>query len=118
MPDESEKSRRIQRVEKELRQIISAYLVREQSGSSEDIVTLTNLIVSPDLRHAKVYVAVIGSDKVSDETLASTQSHAYNIQKEISGQVRMKFCPKVTFYADESIALFAKIDTLKKDDKF
>ena len=109
----SEKSRRVQRVEKELRQIVSSYLVKEQSGTSHDLVSVTNIVVSPDLRQAKVYVAIVGKEIMPPGTLEDTQSHAYRIQKEISRQLRMKFCPKIVFYADESIALFAKMDAMK-----
>ena len=113
----SEKARRVQRVEKELRQIISSYLVKAQSGASQSIVTVTNVVASPDLRRAKVYVAVIGMDSVPETILKDTQSHAVHIQKEISRNMRAKFCPKLFFYNDDSIAMFAKIGALKPADE-
>jgi len=111
----SEKSRRVQKVEKELRQIVSSYLVKQQSGSSSNLVTVTNISVSPDLRNAKVYVAVVGQETMPEGVLEDTQSHAYRIQQEISKSLRMKFCPKIVFYADESIAMFAKMDALRQE---
>ena len=113
----SEKARRVQRVEKELRQIISSYFVKIQSGTSENIVTVTNVVASPDLRRAKVYVALIGKDTVPEELIKDAQSHATDIQKDISRQMRTKLCPKLFFYNDDSIAMFAKIDALKSSDE-
>jgi len=98
----SEKARRVQRVEKELRQIISSYFVKIQSGSSGNLVTVTNVVASPDLRPEAI--------------IEDSQSHAVQIQKEISRHMRMKYCPKLFFYNDDSIALFAKIDAQRSSE--
>ena len=110
----SEKNRRVQRVEKELREIISTYLVQQQSGSSEDLVSLTNLVVSSDLRHAKAYVCVLGKENADEATLSDLQTHAPDIQRLTAKQLRMKYCPKIQFYNDDSIKMMAKIDKLVK----
>ena len=110
----SEKNRRVQRVEKELREIVSTYLVQQQSGSSHDLISLTNIIVSPDLRHAKAFVCIIGKDRVDESTLEDLQTHAPEIQRLTSRQLRMKYCPKIQFYNDDSVRLLAKMDQFSK----
>lgn len=112
----SEKKRRLQRVEKEIREVISTYLMQEQSGSSEDLVALTQVLVSPDLRNVKAFVCVIGQDQVSEATLKVLQSHAPEIQRLFNTRFRMKFCPKVQFVNDPSVQMLAKIDQLAKKD--
>lgn len=112
----SEKSRRLQRVEKEIREVISTYLMKEQSGSSEDLLAVTQVVVSSDLRNAKAYVCVIGKDEVDDETLEILDSHRPDIQKKISDSLRMKFCPKIKFYNDPSVRMMAKLDNISKSD--
>jgi ribosome-binding factor A len=112
----SEKSRRLQRAEKEIREVISTYLMQEQSGSSEDLVSLTKVAVSPDLRNVKAYVCVIGKDEVSDEILEALQSHAPDIQRIFNSKFRMKYCPTVKFYNDDSVRMMAKIDRIVKED--
>lgn len=107
----SEKSRRLKKVEKELRQIVSTYLVRMQSGASSNLVSVTNVVASPDLRRAKVYLSMLGADEVSEEVLETVQSHAPSIQREISKQLPMKYCPKIVFYNDVSVGLFANLKT-------
>lgn len=111
-----EKSRRLQRAEKEIREVISTYLMQKQSGASENLVSLTQVLVSPDLRHVKAFVCVIGSDKVDEETLETLQSHAPEIQKLFNERFRMKFCPKLKFFNDESVRMMAKIDSIVKQD--
>ncbi|MCJ8278264.1 MAG: 30S ribosome-binding factor RbfA [Bdellovibrionales bacterium] len=112
----SEKSRRVQRVEKEVREVISTYLMQEQSGSSEDLISLTQVVVSPDLRNVKAYVCVIGRDEVDDETLEVLATHAPDIQRKINSSLRMKFVPKVRFYNDPSVRMMAKIDSIVKEE--
>lgn len=116
MSDESEKSRRVQRVEKEVREVISSYLMMEQSGSSEDLIALTQVVMSPDLRNVKAYVCVLGKDEVDEETLNVLKTHCPEIQRKINASLRMKFCPKVKFYNDPSVRMMAKIDNLNKED--
>lgn len=112
----SEKSRRIQRAEKEIREVISTYLMQKQSGSSSELVSLTQVLVSPDLRNVKAFVCVLGADRVSDETLETLQSHAPEIQRLFNSKFRMKFCPKLKFFNDDSVRMMAKIDKIIKED--
>lgn len=111
----SEKSRRLQRAEKEIREVISSYLMQKQSGTSEDLVSLTKVLVSPDLRNVKAYVCVIGKSEVSEDMLKTLQSHAPEIQKLFNSKFRMKFCPIVKFFNDDSVRMMAKIDKLVKE---
>lgn len=112
----SEKSRRLQRAEKEIREVISTYLMQKQSGSSHDLVSLTQVVVSPDLRNVKAYVCVLGKDQVDEDTLGVLQSHAPEIQQLFNSKFRMKYCPRVRFYNDEGVKMMAKIDSIVKKD--
>jgi ribosome-binding factor A len=106
----SEKNRRLQRAEKEIREVISTYLMQEQAGSTEELVSLTQVSVSPDLRQVKAFVCIIGREEVDSETLKTLQSHAREIQRIFNSRFRMKFCPKVQFVNDPSVRMLAKID--------
>ena len=86
----NEKSRRLLRAEKEIREVISSYLMEKQSGTRSELVSLTQVLVSPDLRNVKAYVCVIGKDRVDDETLETLQSHAPEIQSRFNQRFRMK----------------------------
>lgn len=110
----NEKSRRLQRAEKEIREVISTYLMQKQSGSSADLVSLTQVMVSPDLRQVKAFVCVLGKERVDEKTLETLQSHAPEIQNLFNSKFRMKFCPKVRFFNDEGVQMLAKIDKISK----
>jgi ribosome-binding factor A len=89
----SEKSRRLQRAEKEIREVISTYLMQKQSGSSDTLVSLTQVMVSPDLRNVKAYVCVLGRDQVDEETLETLQSHAPEIQHLFNQKIPYEVLP-------------------------
>ncbi len=113
----SEKSRRLQRAEKEIREVVSTYLTQKQSGTHSEIVSLTQVLVSPDLRNVKAFVCVLGQEQVSDETLETLQSHAPEIQRLFNAKFRMKFCPKIKFFNDDSVRMMAKIDKIVKTEE-
>ena len=108
----SEKSRRLQRAEKEIREVISTYLTQAQAGSTSELVCLTQVLVSADLRQVKAYVCVLGQEQVSQDTLEILQSHAPQIQKLFNGKFRMKHCPRVKFYNDEGVKIMARLDAI------
>lgn len=102
-------SRRVQRVEKELREIVASYVIRH---CNEDMYNVNGVKVSKDLRQAKVFVSIIGQINVSQDKLDELQEHSSEIQREIAKKLRMKYCPKIKFYNDESVAMAEKVDAI------
>ena len=102
-------SRRVQRVEKELREIVASYVIRH---CTEDLLSVTQVKVSKDLRQARVYVSVVGASRVSDEKLDELQEHGPEIQHQIAKRLRMKYCPKLKFFNDESVEMNEKVDEI------
>lgn len=75
-------------------------------------VTVTGVEVTPDLRHARVFVSVMGSDaekKATFEGLASTASH---LRAHVGRSLRLRVAPEVQFREDDSIARAARIESL------
>lgn len=102
-------SRRVQKVEKGLREIIGTYLVRHFSSQ---MLSVGNIIVSSDLRSAKVFISRIGQDAMTADEVDDVQDRAVDIQREISSQLHMKFCPRLTFLNDEGVASAKRLDDL------
>ena len=109
MSQENGQSRRVQRVEKELRAIIASYVIR---NCPEGMFNVNGVKVSKDLRQAKVFVSQIGQTNVVPEDLEVLQEHGAEIQREIAKRLRMKYCPKIKFYNDESVAMSEKVDAI------
>jgi ribosome-binding factor A len=75
-------------------------------------VTVTGVEVTPDLRHARVFVSVMGSEsekKATFDGLASTASH---LRSRVGRALRLRVAPEFQFREDDSIARAARIESL------
>jgi ribosome-binding factor A len=110
---------RMRRVNEALREVLS-----EGIGRLKDprigFVTVTGVDTSPDLRHATVYVSVLGSEKKRDATLAGLQSSHGVLQTRVNRELRLKRTPQLTFEYDPTVErgvrLSRLIDELNEDE--
>ena len=110
---------RMRRVNEALREVLS-----EGIGSLKDprigFVTVTGVDTSPDLRHATVYVSVLGSEKKRDATIAGLQSSHGVLQRRVNRELRLKRTPQLTFEYDPTVErgvrLSRLIDELNPDE--
>lgn len=83
-----------------------AYLMENAS-----IVTVSEVKVSPDMKHATAYTVRLGGGDTT-EMLAALNANADIFQRDIGHEIRMKFTPKVRFVEDNSFENSAKIDEI------
>ncbi len=96
-------NRRVFRVEREIREVIGSYLLGGFRGQLSGLVSVSRVIVTKDLRSAKVFISVLGEDDERKQSLAELQAFAHEVQFEVNRRLRMKFCPKLRFMADDSL---------------
>ena len=103
-------SRRIERINDLLREEISV-LVRDEVKDPRvgGLISVTEVDVSPDLRHAKVFVSVLGSDQERKDTMAALTAAAHFLQRELRKRLTIRRVPELAFLADESLARGARI---------
>lgn len=91
-------SRRVQRVQKELNHLVSQYLLTDWKGPCPGLLSVAHVDVTPDLRSAKVYISVMTQEEdglaLFEELLEDQKSF---VQHYISKNLRMKFCPRLSF---------------------
>ena len=78
---------------------------------------MTSVDTSPDLRHARVYVSVLGDEEERAATLAGLESAHGLLQQAVARDVRMKHTPTLEFVFDESIDRGMRISELLDDDE-
>src|SRR5919112_150304 len=104
-------SDRMRRVNEAVREVLS-----EGIGDLKDprigFVTVTGVETSPDLRHARVYVSVMGSKRKRDATLAGLQSSHGVLQTRINRELRLKRTPQLTFEYDPTIERGVRLSRL------
>jgi ribosome-binding factor A len=75
-------------------------------------VTVTGVQMSPDLRHAKIFVSLMGPDNRKEENMAALNHAAGWIRHELGQRIRMKFLPDIVFLKDTSQDYGEHIDRL------
>ncbi|WP_374944566.1 30S ribosome-binding factor RbfA [Sphingomonas sp.] len=116
MPDASkpEKSVRTLRVGEQMRHILSEILARgdvHDETLAKHMVSVTEVRMSPDLRHATVFVKpLLGKDE--DAVLKALRTNTAYLQREVAARVQMKYAAKLKFLADESFDEGSHIDQL------
>ncbi len=103
---------RMRRINEVLREVIGAAVATELGDPRIGFVTVTSVETSPDLRAAKVYVSVLGSEQEREETLAGLRSSHGVLQSKIAAETRMKRTPTLTFHYDSTVEQGMRISQL------
>lgn len=97
-------SQRQQRVAEEIRDILSGILLRGDFSRRElplDVVTITNVSVSPDLKNAKVYIIPLGGGDAT-VVLVNLNEMAGEIRYAMAKKLTTKYVPVLRFYSDDT----------------
>jgi ribosome-binding factor A len=106
---------RMRRINEVLREVIGA-AIGELSDPRIGFVTVTSVETSPDLRAARVYVSVLGSEQERETTLEGLRSSHGVLQSKIAAETRMKRTPTLTFHYDETVVQGMRISKLLEND--
>ena len=96
-------SQRTDRVDELLRQEIGVLLAKEIADPRIGFVTITDVETAPDLRHAKVWVSIIGGKADQKETLRALQHSMGFIRHELGRTLRIKRIPDLHVHLDDSM---------------
>jgi ribosome-binding factor A len=107
---------RMRRINEVLREVVGAAM-SELSDPRIGFVTVTSVETSPDLRAAKVYVSVLGSDEERKATMAGLHSSHGVLQAKIAAETRMKRTPTLSFHYDETVEQGMRISQLLAEEE-
>jgi ribosome-binding factor A len=117
--DKPEKSVRTLRVGEQVRHVLSEILARgdvHDETLAQHMVSVTEVRMSPDLRHATVFVKpLLGKDE--EVVLKALRTNTAYLQREVAKRVNLKFAAKLKFLLDESFDEGSHIDQLLRDPK-
>lgn len=110
-------NRRVQKVEHEVQRVVASYIVQHLQGELPGMITVSRVKMPADLRTAKVYVSVLSPDGTSQATdnkiaLETLKDHSAEIQRVLADKMAMRFCPRLSFYRDDSTEQVMKVDQL------
>jgi ribosome-binding factor A len=107
-------NRRISRVAELIKREVSQMLL---NGIKDDRVgtgmaSVTDVDVSGDLQHAKIYVSIYGTEEAKAETMAGLKSATGYVRSELGARIRLRRTPEVLFIEDRSIERGNKVLSL------
>src|SRR5438105_145514 len=109
-------SERMRRVDEAVREVLADALSQELKDPRVGFVTVTDVKTSPDLRHARVYVSVLGDAEQRAATMDGLRSaHGY-LQGRIAGELRLKHTPTLEFAYDDTSERAARVSRLIDDE--
>jgi ribosome-binding factor A len=95
-------SDRMRRVDEAVRQVLSDAVAQDLQDPRIGFVTMTSVKTTSDLRHARVYVSVLGSATERDATMAGLRSAHGALQRRLARELRMKHTPTLEFLYDDT----------------
>lgn len=104
-------NQRVARVGEQMREEL-ARLLRELKDPRIGFSSIIKVEVSGDLRHAKVFVSVMGSEEQKKESMKGLVSAAGFLRSELSQAMRLRYMPELHFVLDTSIEHGSRIAQL------
>src|SRR6266705_227851 len=110
--------RRIDRIEEQLRMEMSEIIEREIQDPRIGLATITRVKVSPDLRHARIFVSVLGDAEQRKKSLDGLRSAASYARRSLSKRLHhLRRIPELTFDYDEGLEKDLRIQELLQQIK-
>ncbi|WP_224365117.1 30S ribosome-binding factor RbfA [Hyalangium versicolor] len=107
---------RPERVGQEIQAAIGQILARgELRDPRIGYITITGVKVSPDLRVARVFYSMLGTDKERQETQKGLDAAKGYVRREVTSAVNLRVSPEIFFSFDESVGEGDKIDRLLRE---
>lgn len=103
---------RMRRVDEAVREVLGDALATDLKDPRVGFVTVTDVKTSPDLRHARVYVSVLGDADEKSASLEGLESAHGFLQRRVADELRLKNTPELAFVLDETADRAARVDDL------
>lgn len=104
-------TQRTEKVQKLARQVLGE-LITELKDPRLGFTTVTAVKVTPDLRHARVFVSVLGSPEEQELTMQGLKSATPRLRTELGQQIRMRYTPELVFELDKLEETAGRIEEL------
>ena len=98
-------SRRVARVAALIKREVSQMLLSEIKDDrvGAGMVSVTEVNVSGDLQHAKIFVSIYGTEEAKEETMTGLESSVNYVRRELGSRMQLRRTPTVQFFEDRSL---------------
>jgi len=108
---------RSQRVSEEIRMVVAEILQRDLKDPRLGMVTCTRVELTRDLRHAKVYVGVLGDEDVRKRSMAALSQATGYVRRLVSSRLALRLSPELVFLFDPSVEYQIRLESLIDETK-
>lgn len=108
-------SRRTEKIREFIKEQVGEIIQQQVKDPRIGFVSVTDVEVSADLRHAKIFVSVLGDEDAKTATMAGLGSALKFIRGELGRRLQMRFTPEIMFRLDTSIERGSRIASLIRD---
>lgn len=109
-------SERMRRVDEAVRHVVGDAISSDLKDPRVGFVTVTDVKTSPDLRHARVFVSVLGDERRREGSLAGLRSAGGYLQARVGRELRLKHTPELEFVLDDTVRRAARIERLLREE--
>jgi ribosome-binding factor A len=102
----------MRRVDEAIRQVLGDAVARELKDPRVGFVTVTDVRTSADLRHARVYVSVLGDTEQREDTMAGLRSAHGFLQGKLASELHLKRTPTLELHYDDTTDRAMRVDAL------
>ena len=107
-------TQRMERVQKLARQVLGE-LIHDLKDPRIGFATITAVRITRDLRHAHIFVSVLGTEDEQKETLAGLESAKPYLRKELGSEMRLKYLPELRFELDHMTEDAIRVEKILHD---
>ena len=104
-------TQRTEKVQKLAQQVLGES-IQDLKDPRIGFATVTAVRISPDLRHARVFVSVMGTDEEQKATIAGLDHAKAHLRAELGRQIRLKYLPELKFELDNALDEALRIEAL------
>ena len=107
---------RMRRVDEAMREVLSDAITQNLKDPRIGFVTVTAVDTSPDLRHARVFVSVLGDDSQRRLTMDGLRSAHGFLQRRVAAELRTKNTPTLDFVYDDTAERAQRVEQLLRQE--
>lgn len=100
---------RTTRVAEQMKKEVASIVEKDLKDPRIGFITITNVELSNDLRHAKIFFSSLGNEEEQKRSLAGLDNAKGFIRKEIASRIQLRYAPEILFRIDNSIEHGVKI---------
>lgn len=108
-------SRRLLKAAEAIRSVVSMAILTEVRDPRVKHVTVVGVEVLPDMKSAKVFVSIMGSEKEQHLALAGLQNSAGFLQKRIAERIEARYTPRLTFVMDKGVKASLEVNRILRE---